>query len=55
MIDDVELEMMKTIGDVFDMCEICKRICKEIEETFGHKVDPKDLVKLIETSPVILN
>lgn len=35
------------------MCEICKQICDEIAKTFGHKVDPKDLAKLIESSPVI--
>lgn len=35
------------------MCEICKQICKEIEKTFGHKVDPTELAKLIESSPVV--
>lgn len=34
------------------MCVICERICDEIEETFGHRVDPKKLEKLIESSPL---
>lgn len=32
------------------MCETCNEICNEIEKIFGHKVNPKDLIKLIETS-----
>ena len=34
------------------MCEICESICKEIRETFGHKVDPEKLEELIESSPL---
>ncbi len=34
------------------MCEICENICKEIESIFGHKVDPKQLELLIESSPL---
>jgi len=34
------------------MCEICEAICKDIENVFGHKVDPKKLEELIESSPL---
>jgi len=34
------------------MCEICKAMCKEIQEIFGHVIDPKELEKLIEGSPL---
>ena len=35
------------------MCEICVSICKEIEEIFGHRVNPKKLEELIESSPLV--
>jgi len=35
------------------MCDICKAICKEIEKTFGHKVNPNKLTELIESSPLV--
>lgn len=34
------------------MCKICEKICEEIEDTFGHRVDPKKLEELIESSPL---
>lgn len=34
------------------MCKTCQEICDEIEEIFGHKVDPKKLEDLIESSPL---
>ena len=34
------------------MCEICVGICNEIKEIFGHKVNPVDLIELIESSPL---
>jgi len=34
------------------MCEICESICDEIEQVFGHRVDPKKLAELIESSPL---
>ena len=34
------------------MYKTCQTICDEIEEIFGHKVDPKQLEELIESSPL---
>jgi len=34
------------------MCKICESICKQIEGTFGHSVDPIKLMELIESSPL---
>ena len=34
------------------MCKTCQEICDQIEEIFGHTVDPKKLEELIESSPL---
>lgn len=37
------------------MYKTCQEICDEIEEIFGHKVDPQRLEELIESSPLTNN
>jgi hypothetical protein len=34
------------------MCNLCAAICRQIERAFGHRVDPKELARLIERSPL---
>ena len=34
------------------MCKTCQEICDEIEEIFGHTVDPTKLGEPIESSPL---
>lgn len=34
------------------MCEICEKLCEDLEDVFGHRVDPVKLAELIESSPV---
>jgi len=31
---------------------VCQEICADIESVFGHRVDPTELAKLIESSPL---
>ena len=35
------------------MCKECIEICEKIEKIFGHKVEPKKLTELIESSPLV--
>ena len=35
------------------MCEICQYYCDQLGAIFGHKVDPKKLEELIESSPLL--
>jgi len=42
----------KQQNEVKNMCEYCQEIIKYIEQVFGHKVDMKKLIQLIETSPL---
>lgn len=34
------------------MVDLCDLICEDIEEHFGHIVDPNKLTELIENSPL---
>lgn len=36
-----------------EITNICEDICHTIQDCFGHKVEPKELVRLIENSPVV--
>lgn len=40
------------MGTWYIMCKICVELCKEIEEIYGHKVNPSKLAILIESSPI---
>ena len=35
------------------MCDICQYYCDQLGAIFGHKVDPKKLEELIESSPLL--
>lgn len=47
-----KLKRRSTRRGVNKMCGICNAICNDIQNTFGHRVDPNKLTQLIESSPL---